>query len=618
MISILKQWKQVLLGNPIHLRDRKKERLGKLQALSTLSSDALSSVAYASEEILLVFLSLGSIAFIFNFWISGIIVALMAIVIISYMQTIKAYPEGGGAYIVSKANLGSKISLVAAASLLLDYILTVSVSVSAGTKALTSMWPFLQQYSIVIALLSIALITVFNLRGTKESGFIFAIPTYGFVLAMFWMVFSSITSQASIPEIKAFDFSHGEITVFLLLKAFSSGCSAMTGIEAVSDGVGLFREPKSRNANQTLLMMGILLASLFLSMGYLCFKYQVMPADSESVLSQIARHIFGSGIQYQTLQIFTALILLVAANTAFADFPRLASFLARDGYLPKQLMHTGDKLAFSNGIILLSIVAAFLTVLFKADTHALIPLYAIGVFTGFTISQTAMMTHWLKLKQFYWKMALNGFGAFCCFVALLIISGGKFYEGAWIVFIIIPTFIAFFYTIKKHYDKTKQALNVDIHDLLLPQETFSHKNYFKIIIPIKSLHKGVLKALKFAQSLSHDIVFLKVDHDLMTTENYQEKKMIEHLCESYNIKFEILSSKDRSVINPILDYIRETEKNLKNQELIVVLPEFVTQKYWHSLLHNHTAFWIKTFLVQERKKDGNSRIIIDVPYYIEG
>ena len=617
MFSFFKEWKQILIGTPIYLKDRKKEYLGKLQALSTLSSDALSSVAYASEEILLVFLSLGSIAFFLNLWITVSIVALISIVIISYTQTIQAYPEGGGAYSVSKANLGPKTSLIAAASLLLDYILTVAVSVSAGTLALTSMWPFLKHYSILIALASILLITLFNLRGTKESGFIFSIPTYGFVFAMLWLVFSSLISEENIPQLKAFDFSNAEITIFLLLKAFSSGCSAMTGIEAVSNGVGLFREPKSRNAAQTLLMMGGLLALLFLSMGYLCFKYQIMPVESESVLSQIGRHVFGNGIQYQALQIFTALILLLAANTAFADFPRLASFLARDGYLPKQLMHTGDKLAFSNGIILLSIIAAFLTILFKADTHALIPLYAIGVFIGFTISQSAMMIHWFRMKEFHWKMMLNGFGAFCCFAALLIISSGKFYEGAWIVFIIIPTFIAFFYTIKKHYDKIKQALSVDIHDLL-PQEVLPHKNYFKIIIPIKSLHKGVLKALKFAQSLSHDIVFLKVDHDLMTAENYQEKKMIEHLCESYDIKFEILSSKDRSVINPILDYIRETEQSLKNQELIVVLPEFVTQKYWHSLLHNHAAFWIKTLLVQERKKNGNSRIIIDVPYYIEG
>ena len=613
---IVKVWqtiKENIFGNSIRLADRKKENLGKFKALSILSSDALSSVAYASDEILLILTGLGSIAFILNFWISITIIALMLIITLSYSQTIAAYPNGGGAYIVARENLGEFSGLLAASSLLLDYILTVSVSISSGILAITSMYPHLRSVSVLMACTSTIFIIFLNLRGVRTSGNVFSLPTYGFILVILWMIFYSFITPSPPPSEHQPEVI-SEITLFMLLRAFSGGCTAMTGIEAISNGVTIFKEPKSKNAIMTLFMMSLILAALFFSITCLCLKYQIIPKDGESVLSQIAHAVFGNSFQYQLVQIFTALILLLAANTSFADFPRLSSLLAKDGYLPKQLSITGDRLAFSNGIILLGSLAICLIIFFQADTHALIPLYAIGVFMSFTLSQAGMVVHWFKKHTL--KMLINGFGALCCSITLPVIALSKFSEGAWIVFMILPLFIFVFYKIKKHYDHIDQELEVKIEDFTTLQTSTSH--HFKIIIPIKALDKGVLKAINFATALSNNIIILKIEHALMTTESYTQKKHLEQIAQELDLQLEIIHSEHNSIIMPILEYINEAEEKAIKQEIVIILPEFVTQKYWHSLLHNHTAFWLKNFLVQERKKKGTTRIIIDIPYYIEG
>ncbi len=608
--------KQGIFGPPIRLSDHKTELLGKFKALSVLSSDALSSVAYACEEILLILIGIGSIIFLLNLWISCAIVGLMLIIIISYSQTIKAYPDGGGAYTVCRENLGEKVSLLAASSLLLDYVLTVAVSVCAGVMAITSMIPSLSAFSLIIACSSVFIVIILNLRGVRESGAIFAIPTYGFIVLIVWMIISSFFVEKPLPSSTSGLMLSSEISTFLLLRAFSGGCTALTGIEAISNGVRVFTEPRAKNAVITLLMMGVILSFLFVSISFLCLKYQVLPKSGETVLSQIARIIFGDGVEYHSVQIFTALILFLAANTAFADFPRLVSLLSRDGYLPKQLMNTGDRLAFSNGIILLGALAIVLIVLFNADTHALIPLYAIGVFLSFTLSQHGMLVHWMGKHPL--KMMINGLGAACCLLTLLVISYTKFLDGAWMVFCILPVFMLLFYKIKNHYVKIDKELCVENEDFFLFQKTISNKNHFKIVIPVKKINKGTLSAIKFAQTLSHDVTLVNIEHDLMNSDLYNERKKIQSLAEKLDLNLEVITSQYRSMIGPILNYINDLESKLDSQEIVIILPEFVCEKPWHAFLHNHTAFWLKTFLMQERKKTGTTRIIIDIPYYVEG
>jgi amino acid transporter len=490
--------KKYLFGPPIRLSQRRKETIGKFKALSILNSDALSSVAYASEEILLVLAGFGSIAFFLNFWITICIVILMMIVVFSYTQTIQAYPGGGGAYTVAMDNLGRKSGLLAAASLLVDYILTVSVSIACGIFAIVSMVPELKNLSVTLACASLVVLVLLNLRGIRENGLVVLVPTYIFIVLILWMVICSgfVPSVENVGTVKISDPLSQQITIFIILRAFSAGCIALTGIEAVSNSVPVFKEPKTKNAIITLWMMGITLAVLFIFVAYLCNKYQILPKDSESLLSQITRVVFGNGLQYQLMQIFTALILILAANSAFVDFPRLCSLLARDGYLPKQLMHTGDRLAFSNGIILLGILSGIVMIIFNADTYAIIPLYAIGVFISFTLSQAGMVVHWVGKSRI--KMAINGLGALCCFITTLVIAVVKFFDGAWLIVFAIPVFIYLFYAIKSHYTRIEKELSLQDHDLE------SNKKHFKILIPIKDLNKATVKAINFAKSISHN------------------------------------------------------------------------------------------------------------------
>ena len=459
--------KRILLGTPIPTAHAAHERLGPLTGLAIFASDALSSVAYATEEILLILVLAGSAALELSFPIAIAIAVLIAIVVSSYRQTILAYPQGGGSYVVTRENLGRYPSLVAGAALLVDYVLTVAVSVAAGIAAITSAIRPLYPYRVTLCVLGVALIAIGNLRGVRESGRLFALPTYLFLGAYFLLIgwgglqWLRGTAIALVPPVPAKGAE--ALTAFLALRAFSSGCAAMTGIEAVSDGVPAFRAPEARTARRVLLALGGILVALFLGISALAHAFGVVPAEGETVNSQLARLVFGESPLYYFTQGVTMLILILAANTSFADFPRLASFLARDRFIPRQFANRGDRLAFSNGIIILAFLSVGLLAIFRGDTHALIPLYALGVFVSFTLSQASMVRYWFRHRRPRWpiRAALNGTGALATGVVAVIIGLTKFTHGAWIVVVLIPCMIALFLTIRRHYDDVAGQLSVE-------------------------------------------------------------------------------------------------------------------------------------------------------------
>ena len=436
---MLTRLRQTFIGAPLPSAGILYERLNKIQALAVFSSDALSSVAYATEEILLVLVVAGTAALELSLPIAVAIVALLAIVATSYYQTIHGYPSGGGAYIVAYDNLGIWPGLTAAAALLIDYVLTVAVSITAGVAAFASAFPVLIPYRVELCLLAIALIAWANLRGVRESGTLFSIPTYGFILLFLTLIatglirlFSGTLPQNSDPVFPTTGEAAAALTLFLVLRAFASGCTALTGVEAISNGIPAFRRPEAENAGKTLIAMALLLGTMFLGISFLARSLAVVPVEQETIVSQIGRQIFGDGPLYLALQVATTLILVLAANTSFADFPRLAAILARDRYLPRQLTNLGDRLVFANGIVTLAILASVLIVLFGGLTHRLIPLYAVGVFLSFTLSQAGIVRHWHKLRGqgWPWKMAVNGLGTVATSVVLGIIVASKFVHGA--------------------------------------------------------------------------------------------------------------------------------------------------------------------------------------------
>ncbi|MBN1316171.1 MAG: amino acid permease, partial [Anaerolineales bacterium] len=456
--------RQLLLGSPLTTAEELEQRLTKIKALAIFSSDALSSVAYATEEILLVLVAAGSLAMGYSLPIAFSIVALLLIVAFSYFQTIHGYPSGGGAYIVAHENLGEWPGLVAAASLLIDYVLTVAVSVTAGIAAVTSAFPGLIPFKVELCLIAIVLITWMNLRGVKESGTLFSIPSYSFVIitlsligvGIFRLATGSLAANSAVTAINTaaqVDQGLQTISLFIILRAFSSGCTALTGVEAISNGIQAFKKPEAENAGKTLIAMAFLLATMFLGITYLARFLGITPYENETVISQIGRSVFGVGIPYLALQIATALILVLAANTSFAGFPRLSAILAQDRYLPRQMSNLGDRLVFANGIGVLAFLAAFLVIIFNGQTHRLIPLYAVGVFLSFTLSQAGMVRYWKRkgIRNWYFKAIINGVGAVATGIVLLVVASTKFVHGAWIVIILIPTIVQFLYAIKKHY-----------------------------------------------------------------------------------------------------------------------------------------------------------------------
>jgi amino acid transporter len=666
--------KRLLVGRALRTEQAIHERLTKKTALAVFSSDALSSTAYATEEILLVLAvaaaatSGGSFSYVVPISIG--IAILLGIVATSYRQTIHAYPSGGGAYIVAKENLGTTPGLIAGASLLVDYVLTVSVSIAAGVAAITSAaqgtrYAWLDEHKVLLCLIFIAFIAIANLRGVRESGALFATPTYVFVVSFLFMIvfgffhYFSYGGAAPIPteeELKTAEgYSLQPLTLFLLLGAFSNGCAALTGIEAISNGVQAFKKPEARNAATTLVWMAFLLTTMFLGTSVMAYLYHVHPKESETVISQFARIMFtGSfGWFYYIVQAATAAILVLAANTAFADFPRLSSLLARDRFLPRQFANRGDRLVFSNGIIILAVFSGLLVTVFGGDTSRLIPLYAVGVFLSFTLSQSGMVVHWLKerrklraknkeqearrdqaaidgnrsavlpdieleyeeIHRSYfvidevtapsnWKksIAINAIGAFATFVVLCVFIATKFIHGAWIVVVVIPVLVLIFRAIHKHYVMVAKQLSTDG---LGPLRPIRHT----VIVPISGIHRGVVCALQYAKSITSDQVqAVYVDFEEEATANLKDK------WERWGagVQLVVLPSPYRELTRPLVRHINRLAKENAEDIITVVLPEFIPAKWWQHVLHNQSSLLLKGSLLFKR-----GVIVISVPYHLE-
>ena len=605
--SSLPTLKRFLLGKPIPSHLAHHERLSRVTGLAVLSSDALSSVAYATDFIVTTLVVAGTAALVYAIPISLVITALLAVVAFSYRQTIHAYPTGGGAYRVAKENISPMAGLIAAASLLVDYTLTVSVSISAGVLAITSAFPSLDAYRVELCLFFLAALTVGNLRGLKESGQIFAIPTYFFVVCIFTLIAAGLYRYftGGLVPVEHHASVLGEakpLTTFLLLTAFANGCTAMTGVEAVSDGVPAFRPPEAKNAAATLVTMAVLAIAMVLGITFLAHAYQVIPTPAESGVSQLGRAVFGRGPIYYLVQAATTLILVLAANTAYADFPRLASIVSRDGFLPRQFMNQGDRLAFSNGILVLSAFAALLIFAFRGDTQSLLPLYMIGVFISFTLSQTGMVIHWRQTREPGWKTSalINGFGALTTGVVLIIVAVTKTFEGAWIVLVLIPIIVMVFRATRRHYDHVGAQLT-------LRNYTPQRKVHNTVIIPIGGIQRAVVEALRYAETLSNDVRGVYVDVDPAATEQVQR----EWATWGGRAQLIVLPSPYRSVMEPLLEYIEQVENERPDDYVTVILPEFVPARWWQHLLHNQRALLIKGALLFRP-----NTVVTSVPFHL--
>ncbi|MDB9536740.1 APC family permease [Dolichospermum planctonicum CS-1226] len=611
-MSLYPQIKQFFLGKSLPTSAHSEERLSNGAALAVLSSDALSSVAYATEEILLVLVAAGSGALGLSLPIAVAIIILLAIVVLSYRQTIRAYPQGGGSYIVARENLGLYPGLVAGGSLMIDYILTVTVSISAGTAALTSAIPVLKTHTVILCLFFIFLIMLANLRGVKESGQIFMVPTYAFITSIFLLIgiglFKYTTGQV-ITEYPPLPVSEG-VSVFFILRAFSAGCTALTGVEAISDGVLAFKAPEWKNARLTLLYLGVILGFMFVGISYLANIYHVVPEAGQTVVSLLGRVILGNGPVYYFLQIVTLLVLMLAANTSYADFPRLCYFLARDGFLPRQLSLLGDRLVYSNGIILLSICAGVLVIIFKGEVNAIIPLYAVGVFTSFTLSQAGMVRHWFQEQTRGWRASaiMNGLGAFATLVVLLVIISTKFLLGAWLVVIAIPVLVTLFAAIHRHYQYVAERLSIQD---LAPRSYISVPKPAVVthpaVVVVGQLNRGTVEALDYARTIADKIVAVHVD--IGSTDREELQRKWQNL--EADIPLEIIESPYRSVIDPIVDFIGHFQENHPGVFTTIIIPAFVPRNWWDSILHNQTTLFLKNAL-----RANKSRIVTTVRYYL--
>src|SRR5215212_1769826 len=610
--------KRTVIGAPLSTAQAAHERLTKTKALAVLSSDALSSVAYATEEILHVLLLAGLGALALSQPIGAAIVALLLIVGISYRQTIKAYPAGGGSYIVAKDNLGELPALTAGAALLFGYIVTVAVSIAAGVAALTSAVPALRDHPVILGLGFILLVTVLNLRGIRESGSIFAVPTYLFLVGIIGMILLGLVRAAShgfVPQAPA--VQPGEIGtatqtvgILLILTAFSRGCAALTGVEAISDGVPAFQPPEWKNARATLTGMIIILAATFSGITFLANQFGIVPREPdnplgyETVVSQIARTIFGVGTPaYYYIQVATLAILILAANTAYSDFPRLSYFLARDRYLPKQFTFRGDRLAYSTGIVTLGILSSLMLAGFGGETTRMIPLYAVGVFTAFTLSQGGMVIRWLRLREPGWQggLAINIVGVVTTGIVAVVVGLTNFTKGAWIVLLLIPLLIMMFRAIHRHYARAAGELAAQTP---LEPDQIEHT----VIVPVAAVNRTSRQTLAYARSISPNVTAVHITDD---------EAEIEQMRESWkalgsDIPMVIIESPYRSLVGPLLAYLDEIDRQRPDDTLTVVLPEFIARHWWEQILHNQTALRIKAALLF---RPGT--VVTSVPYHLE-
>ncbi len=605
----LHRLKRVFVGTPIPTAQSRHERLDKSTALAVFASDALSSNAYATEEILLVLVGAGTLALSYSLPIAVAIAILIAIVVSSYRQTILAYPKGGGAYLVTKDNLGVAPGLVAGAALLIDYVLTVAVSVAAGIVALTSAFPALFPYRVWLGVLAVAGTAVANLRGIRESGRVFAAPTYLFIATAGGMVVWGVVASVFdlIPEAPYEPHPPGleGIGLFLLLRAFAGGCAALTGVEAVSDGVPAFRPPEAHNARIVLTWLGVILIGLFLGITYLAYDLGITPKESESVVSQLARRLFGNvlwGTPYYLIQASTMMILILAANTSFADFPRLSFFLARDRFMPRPFGGQGDRLVYSNAILILGGLAALLLVLFRGDVHGLIPLYAIGVFLSFTLSQSSMVRRWLTLREggWWWRAWLNGIGATATGAVLVTLAAAKFSEGAWIVLLLIPTLMLGFMVIHRHYQEVADQLSLDGRSM---PPAIRHT----VLVLVGDMHAGVVSAVQYAKTLSTEARAVYVEVDPERTHRLEDKwgKW------GMGLPLIVLTSPYRSLLTPLLQYLDHLQAGDPQHVVTIIIPEFIPARWWQHLLHNQTALLIKGALLFRKNV-----VVTDVPYHL--
>ena len=607
MISSIKRF---LIGRPLKSNELGEQKLNKTKALAILSSDALSSVAYGPEQILIVLVTLGTVAFWYSIPIAVGVLILLTALILSYRQIIFAYPHGGGAYVVSKRNLGVNPGLIAGGSLLVDYILTVAVSVSAGTDAITSAFPAFHEYNVGIAIIFVIFLTILNLRGVTESASILAYPVYLFVLSLFILIgvgiYNILTGGVSPDLHSPIGTPVAGISLFILLRAFASGSSALTGIEAISNAIPNFKDPAPKNAAKTLVMMGLLLAILFSGIIYLAYYYGITPSAEVTVVSQIAEDTFGRNFMYFFIQGTTALILILAANTGYSAFPLLAVNLAKDKFIPRMFLSRGDRLGYSNGIIILGIASVILIFAFQGETEHLIPLYAVGVFIPFTLSQTGMMVKWFREKPKGWvpKLIINTIGAVISFIVTIMFFLTKFSQ-VWSILIFVPIIVFVFHRIRKHYEDVGNQLRLTTCESALSIEGNV------IIVPVAGMTTVVENSLNYAKGLSPDQIIAVY----VSFEREDEKKFEEKWKKwQPNVRLVTLHSHYRSIINPLTKFIDTIEHKASesNYQVTVVIPQFIPKKGWHNILHNQSGTMIRTLLLFRRNV-----VVTTVPYHLK-
>jgi len=609
--------KRLLVGTPLASHEEQHQRLTKRVALAVFATDAIASTAFATQEILAVIVPVAGMVAALEYLvpISLFVIGLLVIVVASYFQTLYAYPTGGGSYIVSRENLGRLPALVAGAALLVDYTLTVSVSIAAGVAAITSAVPPLREHKVALGLALILLITLANLRGAKESGRIFAPPTYAYValmtLLVAWGIYKTMQPDfhpLPIDEAQVATFMNGPaqaVTLFLLLRAFASGAVALSGVEAISNGIQAFRKPESRNAAITLVWAATILGALFFGIAVLAHRLEPTLSQDQTILSQMGRYVFGDGPLYLALQAATAAILTLSANTAFADFPRLSGIIARDGFLPRQLAQRGDRLVLSNGIIVLAVAAGALFTIFRGDVTALIPLFAVGLFTAFTLSQAGMVVHWWRRRGPRWqvKLAVNALGSFTTLVVTLIVMVSKFTEGAWIPTLIIPMIVMLFLGIHRHYQRIGEALQVEGEISVEPMRQAV------VVLVGGQVNKGVVRAIEFAMAQNawyRTALCVAYDED--------DESRIREQWDSFgfDLDLEVLDSPYRVLGQPVLDFIDRIDGLRDDDVMTVVIPEFVVHKWWEQLLHNQSALWLKG-----RLHFRANTIVVSVPVHLD-
>ncbi len=607
--------RRLIIGKPLRTDEAAHEKLPKWKALSIFSSDALSSVGYGPEQIIVTLAVPGMLLYGYFSYATLAVVALLTIVTLSYTQVARANPGGGGSYSIALHNLGEMPALIAAAALVADYVLTVAVSVSSGTEALVSAFPFLigQEVTIDLIVLFIVL-TIVNLRGIRESSNVFVWPTYLFMLGILCMlvtgIYKAFTGAVPVMPAESLMMQQADWVVILIaLRAFANGCSSMTGIEAISNGVPMFREPSVNNAIKTTYIMSLFLGSMILGISFLFLHYHLLPVENATMLSQLAEQVLGRGWTYYYIQLTTMLILYLAANTAYNGLPPLLSIMARDSYVPRYLGERGERLGYSKGIFLLSLVSAALIIVFKGDVEHLISLYAIGVFLSFTIAQSSLVVKWVREKGAGWlaRTLLNSFGACITGIVVIVIAITKFMHGAWIVLIFIPAMIYIFKTIHRHYITTADQLRISTDDFIEQLEVQSPKNL--IIVPISGLTKVVAASLRYSKAMGGDVIALYIYSE------EEEREKFENKWKSLNIDvtLHVLYSPYRSIVQPILGYVSELEmqKTIYNY-ITIVIPEFEPAKLWHRFLHNQTGWILRTLLILRENV-----IVSTLPYHFK-